>query len=55
MDWLFFLGFFFGFFGGFFLLKRTINKTGYGELKMCKKSCPYYKSSVINTGDDSNE
>ena len=35
-----------GFVISFFVLKRTINRTGYGQLKMCRDTCPYYRSAV---------
>lgn len=35
-----------GFVISFFVLKRTINRTGYGQLKMCRDTCPYYRTAV---------
>lgn len=45
-------GIFIGFAISFFVLKRSITRAGYGELKVCRESCPYYQSSV--SGDDHN-
>ena len=39
-------GIFIGFVISFVVLKRTINKSGYGQLKMCRDTCPYYRSAV---------
>ena len=39
-----FIGVLIGFIISFLVLKRSINKTGYGELKVCKNTCPYYQS-----------
>lgn len=38
----FILGIFVGIFFGFFFLKASINRSGCGELKMCRSRCPYY-------------
>lgn len=56
MMFFFILGLFFGFFIAFFVLKYTINKSGYGELKMCREKCPYYRAVEISTdGSDEEE
>lgn len=35
-----------GFIIAFFVLKRSINKTGYGQLKVCRNTCPFYQSAM---------
>lgn len=50
-----FIGVLIGFFVSFFVLKRSINKTGYGELKMCKTVCPYYQSYVRAVSEDDSD
>ena len=47
-----FFGVLIGFFIAFFALKRSINKTGYGELKVCKNTCPFYKSYITEVKED---
>lgn len=37
-----FLGILIGFAISMIVIKRTINKTGYGQLKMCRETCPYF-------------
>lgn len=39
---MFVIGILIGFFVSFFVLKRSINNAGCGELKMCRNRCPYY-------------
>ena len=47
-----FFGVLVGFIISFLVLKRSINKTGYGELKVCKNSCPFYRScNEVQTDD----
>lgn len=50
-----FFGIVIGFLISFFVLKRSINKTGYGELKVCRNTCPYYRSAVNQQGFDVDE
>ena len=48
------VGVFLGFLISFFWLKNQINKTGAGEMHVCKKTCPYYSThikTVITEGD----
>lgn len=52
MSYQLFIGLFFGFFLGFFVLRRTIHKAGYGELKMCRERCPYYRAIELTDSDD---
>ena len=52
MDIQFFGGLFLGFVFAFLVLKFTINKSGYGELKMCRQKCPYYRSVELNRGEE---
>ena len=47
-----FIGLAIGFVISFLVLKRSINKTGYGELKLCKTSCPFYQSYVKSVDDE---
>lgn len=37
------IGAFVGFVFSFLVLKRSINKSGYGQLKMCRETCPYFR------------
>ena len=39
-----FVGVVIGFFVSFFFLKSQIRKTGAGEMKVCKETCPYYST-----------
>ena len=48
-----FFGVVIGFIISFFVLKRSINKTGCGSLKMCREHCPYF--SAASNKVDSNE
>lgn len=43
-----FIGVIIGYVISFLVLKRSINKAGYGELKMCRETCPYYRTAVNN-------
>lgn len=54
------IGIVIGFLVSFITLKSTINKSGCGELKMCKQHCPYYTSVELNRrkeeeGDDNDK
>ena len=51
----FIFGLIMGFFMAFFVLKYTINKSGYGELKMCREKCPYYRAVEISSGKEEGE
>ena len=51
----FVIGIIIGFVVSIVVLKRSINKTGYGELKMCKHSCPYYPRTVDREEDQDDE
>lgn len=46
------LGIFIGFLVSFLVLKRSIVKSGYGQLKVCKETCPYYKQVEGDEEDD---
>ena len=50
----FFLGLFLGFMIAFLCLKLSINRSGYGELRMCKEKCPYYRSVELS-GEEEEE
>lgn len=43
-----FIGIIIGFIVSLMVIKSSINKSGCGELKMCKHHCPYYTSVEIN-------
>lgn len=47
-----FIGVIIGYSISFFVLKRSINKAGYGELRMCRETCPYYRTAVNNSASD---
>lgn len=47
-----FIGVIIGYVISFIVLKRSINKAGYGELRMCRETCPYYRTAVNNAASD---
>lgn len=44
-----------GFFVGFFFLRRSIYKTGCGQLKMCRESCPFFRDLTKDVKDRAEE
>ena len=46
------VGIIIGFFVSLIVLRRSINKTGYGELRLCRESCPYYQNAPISVDTD---
>lgn len=55
-----FIGVVIGFFISFFVIKRSILKTGYGQMRVCRETCPYFnkmKPTVDDNddGDDDND
>jgi len=55
MSFEIFFGMFIGFLISFFVLKRSINNAGCGELKMCRTRCPYYRDVEVEVKDSSSD
>lgn len=59
MSFELFFGMIIGFIISFLVLKRSINKAGCGELRMCRDKCPYYRSIEVDNkkkfGEDDDE
>lgn len=57
MSFELFFGMIIGFFISFLVLKRSINRAGCGELRMCRDRCPYYRTIEVKDkdGDDDDE
>lgn len=47
MSFEFIFGMIIGFIISILVLKRSINRAGCGELKMCRNKCPYYRTIEV--------
>jgi len=47
-----FFGVLIGFLISFFSIRRSVRKAGYGQMKVCRETCPYFRTAFNNVVSD---